>query len=257
MSKIFFKLMALFAVLLAMPTTAAMAQATRTWVSGVGDDVNPCSRTAPCKTFAGAISKTAANGEINVLDSAGYGAVTITKSITIKADGSTAGVLVSAGSGVTINSATAKVVLDGLDFEGLSNGVSINGVNVLAARNVKVINCAIRGFTAAGSAGVRVNNSGTAVVTVENSYLFNNTIGVLVNPASGLGRAKIINSTIEASSLAGIQVLGTGNNAVITGNEIFDTPASIDFGPGATIDSFGDNVLGGTSTDTPNQIAKN
>ena len=58
----------------------ASAQAIRTWVSGVGDDVNPCSRTAPCKTFAGAISKTAAGGEINCLDSAGYGAVTITKS---------------------------------------------------------------------------------------------------------------------------------------------------------------------------------
>ena len=65
----------------------ASAQATRTWVSGVGDDVNPCSRTAPCKTFAGAISKTATNGEINCLDPAGYGAVTITKSITIEADG--------------------------------------------------------------------------------------------------------------------------------------------------------------------------
>src|SRR5438477_3797204 len=49
----------------------AFAQATRTWVSGVGDDVNPCSRTAPCKTFAGAISKTAGGGEIDVLDPGG------------------------------------------------------------------------------------------------------------------------------------------------------------------------------------------
>ena len=55
----------------------AQAQATRTWVSGVGDDANPCSRTAPCKTFAGAISKTATNGEINAIDSGGFGAVTI------------------------------------------------------------------------------------------------------------------------------------------------------------------------------------
>jgi hypothetical protein len=65
----------------------AHAQATRTWVSGVGDDANPCSRTAPCKTFAGAISKTAAAGEINCLDSGGFGAVTITKSITILCNG--------------------------------------------------------------------------------------------------------------------------------------------------------------------------
>ncbi len=69
----------------------AQAQATRTWVSGVGDDVNPCSRTAPCKTFAGAISKTATGGEINVLDHGGYGAVTITKSISIIAVGFVAG----------------------------------------------------------------------------------------------------------------------------------------------------------------------
>src|SRR3712207_9308793 len=70
----------------ALPSTAS-AQATRTWVSGVGDDVNPCSRTAPCKTFAGAISKTAAGGEMNVLDPGGFGGVTITKSITIKGRG--------------------------------------------------------------------------------------------------------------------------------------------------------------------------
>jgi hypothetical protein len=61
----------------------AQAQATRTWVSGVGDDANPCSRTAPCKTFAGAISKTAPGGEIDALDPGGFGALTITKSITI------------------------------------------------------------------------------------------------------------------------------------------------------------------------------
>src|SRR5471030_858435 len=68
---------------LALAPSTAMAQATRTWVSGVGDDVNPCSRTAPCKTFAGAISKTLADGEINCLDPGGWGALTITKSIKI------------------------------------------------------------------------------------------------------------------------------------------------------------------------------
>src|SRR3569833_3224253 len=69
----------------------AYAQATRTWVSGTGDDANPCSRTAPCKTFAGAISKTAAGGEINCIDTGGYGAVTITKSITIDCTSTDAG----------------------------------------------------------------------------------------------------------------------------------------------------------------------
>jgi hypothetical protein len=69
------------------------AQATRTWVSGVGDDVNPCSRTAPCKTFAGAISKTAAGGEISALDPGGFSAVTITKAITINGGGMLASIL--------------------------------------------------------------------------------------------------------------------------------------------------------------------
>src|ERR1700712_1596076 len=88
------------AVLLAAP---AHAQATRTWVSGTGDDANPCSRTAPCKTFAGSVSKTAAGGEINVLDPGGFGAVTITKSLTISSEGFEAGVLVSGTNAIIVN----------------------------------------------------------------------------------------------------------------------------------------------------------
>src|SRR5947209_20083296 len=98
----------------------ANAQATRTWVSGVGDDANPCSRTAPCKTFAGAISKTAPAGEINVLDPGGFGAVTITKSITIRSDHIEAGVLVSGTNGIVISAGpNDRIVLEGLDIEGL------------------------------------------------------------------------------------------------------------------------------------------
>src|SRR4030088_2141980 len=81
----------------------AQAQATRTWVSGVGDDANPCSRTAPCKTFAGAISKTAVNGEIDCLDPGGFGAVTITKSITIDCDSGPGGILSSGANAVVVN----------------------------------------------------------------------------------------------------------------------------------------------------------
>src|SRR5689334_24312852 len=89
----------------------AQAQATRTWVSGVGDDANPCSRTAPCKTFAGAISKTATGGEINCLDPGGFGGVTITKSIQIRCIGLTAGVLVSGTNGIIVNTPAAATVL--------------------------------------------------------------------------------------------------------------------------------------------------
>src|SRR6188474_1823396 len=109
---------------------SAHAQATRTWVSGVGDDANPCSRTAPCKTFAGAISKTATNGEINVLDPGGFGGVTITKSITISSENFEAGVLVSGTNAIIINATTtSNVVLRGLDIEGLGTGLV--GIKVL------------------------------------------------------------------------------------------------------------------------------
>ena len=79
------------ALLFVMSAGSAQAQATRTWVSGVGDDANPCSRTAPCKTFAGAISKTAAGGEIDCLDPGGFGAVTVTKAITLDCGGGEGG----------------------------------------------------------------------------------------------------------------------------------------------------------------------
>src|SRR5438874_12709636 len=95
---------------LAIPSTA-FGQATRTWVSGVGDDANPCSRTAPCKTFAGAISKTAARGEISVLDPGGFGGVNITKSITLNGDGNLAGVLVSGTNGIIVAAGAGDTVI--------------------------------------------------------------------------------------------------------------------------------------------------
>jgi hypothetical protein len=99
-----------FMVLVAIASAMAQAQATRTWISGVGDDVNPCSRTAPCKTFAGAISKTAAGGEIDVLDPGGFGAVTITKSIVLDGGGQVASILVSGTNGITVNAGASDVV---------------------------------------------------------------------------------------------------------------------------------------------------
>ena len=119
------------ALVLAGGTTLAEAQATRTWVSGVGDDANPCSRTAPCKTFAGAISKTAAGGEINVLDPGGFGGVTITKSISIVAEASRPACWCRGTNAIIVNAgATDTVVLRGLDIDGLGTG--LNGIRFLA-----------------------------------------------------------------------------------------------------------------------------
>src|SRR6185436_15456001 len=107
----------------------AQAQASRTWVSGVGDDANPCSRTAPCKTWAGAISKTAAGGEIDALDPGGYGVVTITKSITLDGAGTMASILASGTTGVIINAgANDVVILRNLSINGAGPTPGLNGV---------------------------------------------------------------------------------------------------------------------------------
>src|SRR5215468_2795604 len=127
----------------------AEAQASRTWVSGVGDDANPCSRTAPCKTFAGAISKTAAGGEIDALDPGGYGAVTITKSITIDGGGNLASILVSGTNGIVVSAGASDVVtIRNISINGIGTG--LNGIRLLSGGAVHIERCEIFGFTGAG-----------------------------------------------------------------------------------------------------------
>ena len=127
----------------------AHAQATRTWVSGVGDDVNPCSRTAPCKTFAGSISKTAPAGEIDTLDPGGFGAVTITKSMTIDGLSGLAGVLVSGTNAIVVNALSSDdVILRNLDINGVGAGLA--GILILSAHDVRIENCKIYGFSGRG-----------------------------------------------------------------------------------------------------------
>jgi len=141
------------------------AQATRTWVSGVGDDANPCSRTAPCKTFAGAISKTAQHGEISVLDPGGFGAVTITKSITLNGDGTLAGILAAGTNGIVINAGASDIIkLHNLSINGAGSG--LNGVRFLAGEALEIENVAIDGFT---QSGIDVSLAGGGRLSVKNS----------------------------------------------------------------------------------------
>ncbi len=190
----------------------AQAQATRTWVSGVGDDANPCSRTAPCKTFAGAISKTAACGEIDALDPGGFGAVTITKSITIDGTGTLAGILASLTTGVIINvnaatAATDVVTLRGLTINGACNG--IRGVLVTNAmpKAVNIEDCVIFRFA---NEGVRwATTTGTSGrLNIRNSVIRDNT-GDAVFASAAAGQVK---GTFENSSFIGS---GNGVHAAI------------------------------------------
>jgi hypothetical protein len=187
---------------LALASAPACAQASRTWVSGVGDDVNPCSRTAPCKTFAGAISKTAAKGEINVLDPGGFGAVTITKSITIDGGGgSIAGILASGVNGVVVNAAPAdKVVLRNLDINGFGTG--LNGVRFLQGGALQLDNMLIYGFT---QHGVDFEPSGAAKLQISNSIIHDNAqFGVFVKGASA--SATLIGVTSSRNQQHGLLV---------------------------------------------------
>jgi hypothetical protein len=198
----------------------AHAQATRTWVSGVGDDVNPCSRTAPCKTFAGAISKTAAGGEINCLDPGGFGAVTIGKSLTISCEGVTAGIVVSGGNGVNVNAGASDVIfLKGLDIEGLgmtTGAIGLNGIKVFAAAAVHIEDCVIRNFRAAApnGNGIQIAPSTTHTFTVTRTTLFNNGTGatgggIQVKPTAS-GTTGTLDRVVSNRNVFGFAADGTG-----------------------------------------------
>jgi hypothetical protein len=192
-----------------MVSSAAQAQATRTWVSGVGDDANPCSRTAPCKTFAGAISKTANGGEISVLDPGGFGAVTITKAITISGDGTLAGILSAGTNGIVVN-ATANdvVIIRNVSINGAGTG--INGIRFLAGKHLRVESCSIYGVT---SQGIDVVHTGTGAgeLTVDNTTFTNiGNVAVRVAATAGTPTASLTNVRIQRA-LIGFDVLqGTG-----------------------------------------------
>jgi hypothetical protein len=204
----------------------ASAQATRTWVSGVGDDANPCSRTAPCKTFAGAISKTAVNGEIDCLDPGGFGGVTIVKSITIDCTFANGSVLVAGTAGITINATGSGdplriVRIRGLSINGSNAGTrsGTRGINILSALEVHIDNVLIDNFTQQGVADVRTN-AGTLFIT--NSNFRNNGVAGIGLGASGGTLSVAIDNTVLEGNGIGIATAPSINimvsRSVISGN---------------------------------------
>jgi len=196
-------------LLFGVAASSAYAQATRTWVSGVGDDVNPCSRTAPCKTFAGAISRTAAGGEIDALDPGGYGAVTITKAITIDGGGSLASILAAGVNGVIVSAGPSDVVvLRNLSIDGAGTG--INGIRFTTGGSLHVENVQLLGFSFSSGVtgnGIDFNPSGSSRLYVTNSSIRNNDfVGVLVRPTpSGTAAVNISRVQLE-NNAAGLYV---------------------------------------------------
>ena len=212
--------MVVIMVAFALSTSLAYAQATRTWVSGVGDDVNPCSRTAPCKTFAGAISKTAVGGVISVLDPGGFGAVTITKAITIDASGMYGGVLASGTNGIIVSAGTNDaVVLRGLSIEGMGTG--INGIYFLAGASLTVENCTISGFS---NMGIDFEPTTPSRLFVRDTITRNmGWGGILIKPANSTMTKASIDRVRTERGLVGIRsedfAFVSVNDSTMTGNQ--------------------------------------
>jgi hypothetical protein len=195
------------ATVLLFVATAASAQATRTWVSGVGDDVNPCSRTAPCKTWAGAISKTAAGGEIDALDDGGFGSVTITKAMTIDGGGHLASILASGTVGITVNAGAADIVtLRRLQINGAGTTTGTYGVRVLTAKQVNIEDSEIFGFTGTPGIGVFIGPSAATYVQISNTRLENNDTGL---QAGAFTTATVLSCAIVGNAI-GVDASGSG-----------------------------------------------
>jgi hypothetical protein len=201
-------------------STMAFAQATRTWVSGVGDDANPCSRTAPCKTWPGAISKTAAGGEIDALDPGGFGTVTITKAITLDGGGGqVASILASGVPGVVVNAgANDVVILRNLRINGVLGGpqtAGTNGINFLAGRMVSVENCFIFDFS---GTGINVTTATATILNVTNSNITNMATGISFAPSANTAVSEIDHTTIQKLTGNGITATGSAFVTVTNSN---------------------------------------
>src|SRR5215218_8504491 len=223
--------------------TAAQAQATRTWVSGVGDDVNPCSRTAPCKTFAGAISKTANNGEIDCLDPGGFGTVTITKNLTIDGtNGAGFGSILAAGTnGVNVNDSatgtpnTIFVTLRNLSINGANTG--FDGIRFISGKALHVENCVIFGFRGNGANSDGIDVALTAAIAtnqnlkVKNTQITNNTGNGIRTSNTAVGGAVLV--TIDGSHIdANVNGILTGTASIV---QIANTYMTFNTGAGLSV----------------------
>jgi hypothetical protein len=239
-------------------SNAAQAQATRTWVSGVGDDANPCSRTAPCKTFAGAISKTAPGGEIDALDPGGFGAVTITKGITIDGGGGQVASILAAGTnGIVVQAGPTDVVtLRNLRINGIEGTGSggLNGIRFLSGAALHIQDCNIFGFT---QDGINVATAAANIsLFVNNTFLTNNNNGIHVAPTAGNVRSMFVHVWAQDNAGTGF-LLNTG--AGLTGT-VIDASSALVNGTGIGIgggrlflgnsvvvrNGFGVSITGGT-----------
>ena len=206
----------------ALPTATANAQNARSFVSGQGSDSNSCTLAAPCRTFAFAITRTNAGGEILTLNPAGYGPVTIDKSISIVSSPGIGGVnILTTGTAITINAqATDVISLRGLTIDGL--GIGTTGIVFNTGKSLTLDNCVIRHFT---SSGIAFSPSASAKLMVSNTELSDNGgDGAYVQP-TGTALATAVLDHVKANNngqhgIAAFGNLSTGNVTIIVSDSI-------------------------------------
>jgi hypothetical protein len=220
------------------------APPTRTWVSRNGNDANLCTMSSPCLTFQAAHDLTSPKGEVNCLDSADYGQLTITKSIIFKCSGVVASIAVGSGSGITVSAGpTDKVVLDGLDIDGLSTG-SV-GISVNGGSKVYVINTTIRSF---GLQGIQIAATNTHFF-LDNSFVIGNPTGVFVSGTNNI--ASLTNSSVHASPITSLNAAAASAIVGLENCILNDSPVDITRVAGAQVISVGpSNLVWGPGTFT-------
>lgn len=230
------------ALALGICATAANAQ-TRTWVASTGNDINPCSRTSPCATFAGAISKTAAGGEIDCLDAGSFGVVTINQAITIDCAGVTGGITMGAGNGVTVNAgATDKVVLRNLNIQGPTG---TNGVSYVAGGHLLLDNVRISAF---GATGINVALSASGNLYIRDTQIVNVTRGIKATSTGGTFTLQMDRSRIDRTGFNGIELGSANMTASITNSTLADSLLAGLLVSGAAFANLDNNVIIGNST---------
>ena len=201
----------------------ASAQASRTWLSGLGDDANPCSFTAPCKTFNGAYNKTAVAGQISVMDAGAYGTLYITHSITVDGGGNFGSGLVAAGTGIRVNFASNDlygntVIIRGLSFDSTGDwgyGMWVTGT---VPTNVHLEDVT---FTRAGTA-VQVDAAAGSSLRMNNVEASKPiSYGFVMNPAAVGTPLKISLNNVRVSQAGQTGLLLSANTNGVISNSLF------------------------------------
>jgi hypothetical protein len=201
------------------------------WLSGLGDDANPCSRTAPCKTLSGAVSKTSQpGGQINVEDPGNFGS----PSNTPTAPTINGGIIIDGSPGIAILQ-TSVAGIDGLDISAAADdvvilrhldiegyGIGLHGINFISGKALYIEDSVIQGFT--GDA-VHVAPAAGGQVVLDNVSIRNNAqngvnaVGASDSaPAAVTIRNSRIQSNVGAAVLAADYANITVDDSTLTGN---------------------------------------